>query len=128
MPTKTKNIVWRQIVNLPNVIKALNWLKQNNKHYKNIIINEDVEIDYINSELKETINCHNNLSENSMLEFRDNSYDIESHFTIQELKSNNDQNAIDKYSMKNINSNIINERDKNLDYFCFPSLFPYGTG
>jgi hypothetical protein len=128
MPTKTKNIVWRQIVNLPNVIKALNWLKQNNKHYKNIIINEDVEIDYINSELKETINCHNNLSENSMLEFRDNSYDIESHFTIQELKSNNDQNAIDKYSMKNINSNIINERDKNLDHFCFLSLFPSGTG
>ncbi len=132
MPTQLKNIIWRQIVNIPNVIKALQWLKTNNIHYKDIIVDENIDTSIINSEfLEETteaIEIQNNIEENSLKEHRDVDYDIESHFTIHELKSNDDQNAIEKYSMKHVDSNIINEKDKNLDHLCFPILFPYGKG
>jgi hypothetical protein len=30
--------------------------------------------------------------------------------------------------MKHVDTNIINEKDKNLDHPCFPTLFPYGKG
>ena len=138
MPTKFKNIIWRQIVNLPNVIIALNWLKVNNKHYKDIKINNDIESALIDSQLNNSSTEINNIiepvefiksdSETSLLVHRNANYEIESNFTVQELKSNNNENAIEKYSMKHVESNIINERNKNLDHFCFPTLFPLGKG
>ena len=153
---QTKKLIWRQIVNLPNVIKALRWLKQNNSHYKDINICETVESALIESEINinideienddnnninvelssNGIHCTENVPEletseinNSLLLHMDHNYEIESNFTIQELKSNNKpENAIEKYSMKKAESNFINEREKNLDHLCFPSLFAYGRG
>jgi hypothetical protein len=111
LPSQLKNIIWRQIVNIPNVIKALQWLKTNNIHYKDIIVDENIDTSIINSEfheeITEAIEIQNNIVENSLLQHRDVNYDIESHFTIHELKSNDDQNAIEKYSMKHVDSNII---------------------
>ena len=107
-------------------------MKTNNIDYKDIIVDENIDTSIINSEFHEetteAIEIQNNIVENSLLEHRDVNYDIESHFTIHVLKSNDDQNAIEKYSMKHIDSNIINEKDKNLDHLCFPTLFPYGKG
>ena len=101
-----------------------------NIQYKDIIVDENIDTTIINSEFHEetteAIEIQNNIVENSLLEHRDVNYDIESHFTIHEFKSNDDQNAIEKYSMKHVDSN--NKKDKNLDHLCFPTLFPYGKG
>ena len=74
----------------------------------------------------QAIEIQNNIVENSLLEHRDVNYDIESHFTIHVLKSNDDQNAIEKYSMKHIDSNIINENDKNLSGYFYD--YKFGAG
>ena len=42
LPTKL-NIIWRSLVDMKKVINALKWLKNNNRHYSNIVINENLQ-------------------------------------------------------------------------------------
>lgn len=131
LPTKNKNI-WRGIVNLEAVYKALIWLKKNNVHYKSIHIDETLinnfNLNIIDS--NDSSDQINNCTE-SYLTTNSNNFNIDtiSHFTIIDLeKINVNISDVQKYSVKKVVSTPLTDRDKNLDHLCFVDIFPYGRG
>lgn len=141
LPTKI-NIIWRSLVNISKVLEALEWLKVNNKHYKNIKINtdilnpiedsEEIIIDQEENviEREEKIDYLLNKDTKSFLLYRDHDYIIQDNFSVINLNEHDDLNwsDIEKYSIKRVTENPLSTRDVDLDHYCFPVLFPTGTG
>jgi len=131
LPSKIKQTVWRTLINLEKVIVALDWLKKNNKYYKNIIISHlsNFPVDNLfieeneSSNFDKKINCEQN---EPMLEHKV-SCDIQHHYSIAELSKTVPLNSnLEIYDQKRINNEPLNIKNPDLDHLCFPNIFPYG--
>lgn len=135
IPSKNKHVIWRSLINLKNIVKALQWLKINNLNYKNIeiskldkfpideiFIENDIEIFDVSEEP-----C--NLDRSPMLQHKTSMVEIESEFTLFEMNKNiPNVTDIEKYDQKRVDLEPIDIKNPNLDHLCFPNVFPYGAG
>jgi hypothetical protein len=145
------NSNWQQIIDLEKVYSALSYLKQINKHYKNILIDKNInsklfETIFHKLHTNETVNEYKNLYEENLNDEIDSSklenkilttnieYDetisVKSikQFSLDQLHHNISENTdIDKYcQIKNYNE-PIKDRDPNMDHLCFPIIFSRGN-
>ncbi len=123
LPTGNNNI-WRGLVNLEKVYTALEWLKINNKLYRDININRYLPTyKYFNNIIyKRDIN--NNTKISYLKQLKEN---MISHYTIIDFdKINENISDIEKYKMKKVVTKALNDKDKNMDHLCFVDIFPFG--
>ena len=129
LPTKSHNI-WRSLVDLDKVYKAINWLVVNNPYYSAVTINQiqNTETALLFSDNDDTKNNQNvsNGESSYLTQFNDINL---VHYSVIDLDKNN-INAPDiaKYSCKRVCTAPLTNRDKDLDHLCFHQLFPYGRG
>ena len=128
LPTITNNI-WRGLVNLDNVYKALEWLQINNVYYKstdtNIISREILE--------KRTLLFNSDIKYNKLIKEQSYLTDYSAasiqHCTVMDFdKFNANLPDITKYSQKRVAASPMNDRDPKMDHLCFVELYPLGTG
>lgn len=129
LPTKAGNI-WRQLVNLDKVYKALNWLSHNNIHYSTISI---LPRSHFNSHRSCLLLPEKTQSltkeEISTLSYIKESNSTISHYSVIDLdKINENISALDKYACKRVTAVPLTDRDQNIDHYCFPIIYPYGRG
>ncbi len=129
LPTKTGNI-WRGLVNLDKVYKALDWLKINNILYHDVTINTILKS-------QESLMLSEDANEGSNVNVM-NAEDLQSylnkieqeplnHLTVLDIdKINENISDIDKYAMKRVVSEPLKDRDTNMDHLCFVDVFPKG--
>ncbi len=138
LPT-SKNVVWRNLVDMKKVYEALKWLKENNEEYTDINISEDLlerecenddAIVEIPPDDTPQVECLSELElqEKAHLEYvEDNCGDILNHYTVQSISE-----AIpitpdtDLYKQKRVDAGIIPDRDPTLDVRAFAHLYPEG--
>ena len=120
-PTKNK-VVWRELINVEGVKKALTKLTEINWLYHN------VDKDCIDNALKKIMESTSNIS-NKMLE-KATKVDIDAFqsYTVRSLEEKQTTGTdIDQYKLLNIRDDPIDNRQKYLDVMCFPTLFPTGN-
>jgi hypothetical protein len=136
LPSKQRNNIWRSIVDLEKIIKALNWLKNNNKYYKNINIAsldnfplKNVFIDDIEDENEKNDEKKSDDNKKSMLQHKNAQVEIEHQYTLFEMsKTIPNLSDIEKYDQQHVEATPLNHKSQDLDHLCFPNVFPYGTG
>ena len=117
-PTKSK-VVWRSLVNINNVKKAINTLKSCNWLYRNV---EDVSVD---ESVKHIIEISNNASTQMLEKSTTAEIDAFQAFTIRNLDNKlSTTSDIEQYKLLSVTDDPINNRQKHLDVMCFPVLFP----
>ena len=120
-PTKNK-VVWRELINVEGVKKALTKLTEINWLYHN------VDKDCIDNALRKIMESTSNIS-NKMLE-KATKVDIDAFqsYTVRSLEEKQTTGTdIDQYKLLNIRDDPIDNRQKYLDVMCFPTLFPTGS-
>ena len=120
-PTK-KRIVWRSLVDINKVKRAVDKLKQINWLYK------DVRDDAIDETSKQVIELANSAT-STMLAKADEA-DIAGFqaYTVRNLDNNFQPDSdIDQYKMLSVKEHPIDNRQNHLDLLCFPTLFPTGA-
>ncbi len=133
LPTKTGNI-WRGLVNLDKVYKALYWLKENNSLYKDVRIDMTLKSkgsQMLNDDVNEEIdgNTYNQVMTDEDLQSYLTKIEKEplNHLTVLDIdKINENISDIDKYAMKRVVTEPIKDRDINMDHLCFADIFPKG--
>jgi hypothetical protein len=130
MPSKNNNI-WRSLVSLQKVHNAAIWLKNNNKQYQDITINNPSMIPVYGmlhfSKNKEN-QAKNNESE-AYVKINNNQEPNLKQYTVCDFdKINVNISDINKYIGKRVVGNPLYNNDKNLDHWSFPDIFPYGVG
>jgi len=133
LPTKTGNI-WRGLVNLDKVYKALYWLKENNSLYKDVRIDMTLKSkgsQMLNDDVNEEIdgNTYNQVMTDEDLQSYLTKIEKEplNHLTVLDIdKINENISDIDKYAMKRVVTEPIKDRDINMDHLCFVDIFPKG--
>jgi hypothetical protein len=123
LPNKEKNIIWRRLVNLNSIIKALEWLKNNNKLYK------DVKINYF-SNIEENLNETNlkELESKSLVENEKFQIEPLTSYSIYEQDKISYKSDIEKYQLLNLNEEAFKDNFPDLDHYCFPHIFCTGKG
>jgi hypothetical protein len=115
-----QNQIWRNLVDMHKVRKALLWLKNNNQSYKNINIMAD------------NFNANHQLSlndENDNLTIKHSDKEIINHFsTIKLYDTPQNDNDIELYKAQRIQSKLLNDKDNNREILCFPNIYPFGIG
>ena len=134
LPTKL-NIIWRSLVDMKKVINALKWLKNNNRHYSNIVINENLQnpVEDVTENIffQEEKNDDNRIDDDkcSLLLHHDRDYIISNNYSVININDDVDKwSDIEKYSSKKINDEPFSSNHVDLDHFCYPHLFPHGSG
>ncbi len=133
LPTKTGNI-WRGLVDLDKVYKALDWLIENNILYKDVRI--DMALKCKGSQMLNEDAIDDKIGETNNLVMTDD--DLQSyltkiekeplnHLTVLDIdKINENISDIDKYAMNRIITEPLKDRDINMDHLCFVDVFPKG--
>lgn len=136
-PTKL-NLVYEDLVDIAKVILALRWLKDNNRHYAQIIIPSTIDglldnMPYnIIYEGDESEDVTNNVGEkpeihDAILTQIHDAMEFSDKYTIRPLHNKNiDKTATELYQMKKIDDAPLDNRNKHLDELCFPGLYPLG--
>jgi hypothetical protein len=136
LPTNA-NKIWRSLVDLNNVKTALFWLKDNNKEYKDIHVAEDMfssisshnDINFTKKDDENVTECDSNLPYHHKSMLRVSDTEVIQQYTVLDLdKVNENIDDIQKYTAERNKAKIMSNHEKNLDHWCFPELFPYGTG
>ena len=120
-PTKNK-IVWRTLVDVNRVKKAVDKLKEINWLY------EDVSDDAVDDSTRQVIEVVNSTT-SIMLEKADES-DIAGFqaYTVRSLDNKLPTDSdIDQYKVMNVSEHPLDSRRLHLDLMCFPALFPTGA-
>ena len=120
-PTK-KRIVWRSLVDINKVKRAVDKLKQINWLYK------DVRADAIDETSKQVVEVANSAT-STMLAKADEA-DIAGFqaYTVRNLDNCFQPDSdIDQYKMLSVKEYPIDNRQNHLDLLCFPTLFPTGA-
>ena len=127
LPTKN-NFIWRHVINLDKVYKALIWLKLNNVEYKNVIIENRNMIKLYRSLqfVKNDDPNYHLVEDKSNLKTHDNLPTLKQYTVYDFDKANKYEADIKKYMSKKIENTPLDTKDKKLDILCFPEIFPYG--
>lgn len=133
LPTVTNNI-WRDLIDLDKVYEAITWLSLNNAYYD---VNK-IKIDYsykfnISSLIKNDSEIEN---KNTILDINEKTPYLThlkdqafNHYTVIDLdKLNTNHTDIEKYAMKKVIAQPIQDKDRDMDHLCFVDIFPKGTG
>lgn len=136
MPSQKSNNIWRSIFDLEKIIKALNWLKKNNKYYKNINIASldnfplnSMFADNIEDESEKNDEQKSDDNKKSMLQHKIAQVEIEHQYTLFEMsKTIPNLSDIEKYDQQRVEATPLNHKSQDLDHLCFPNVFSYGTG
>ena len=119
-PTKS-NVVWRSLVNVNNIKKAINTLKLCHWLYKNV---EDESID---ESVKHIIEISNNASTRMLEKATTEEIDAFHAYTIRNLDNKvSTASDIEQYKLLSVRDDPIKNKQKHLDVMCFPVLFPTG--
>lgn len=123
--TNDNHNLWKTIVDLVKVEKALKWLKSNNHLYQNILI-----------DLNESIFSHNNIFTkmnnnsdiNSTILHKPNEQAVNyNNFTIENTNHSQELiSDIEQYTAQKISSKPFDDQHENKDHYCFPNIFPTG--
>uniref|UniRef100_A0A1I7TFX1 Helitron_like_N domain-containing protein n=1 Tax=Caenorhabditis tropicalis TaxID=1561998 RepID=A0A1I7TFX1_9PELO len=118
------------IVSMAKVVRALEWLKENNKMYEDIeidrnfkfVLNKDVMFEDPNATQQDA----DDLITDNYLLTQVYEEEIEEQPTRHIVEKTNEQTAFQKYSLKKNPYIPISLDSKNLDLMIFPKLHPYG--
>ena len=110
---------------------AIKWLAQNNHLYSQVEILEPTNLGEPSNKLllpektlpltTQELSILSNIKKSSQIEI--------THYSVIDLdKINENRPDIDKYSCKRITATPLPDRDINMDHYCHPTLYPYGTG
>ncbi len=133
LPTVTNNI-WRDLIDLDKVYSAINWLSLNNAYYDTNKIKIDYSYRANNSALiKSDLNIQNKENSTAINEkapylnhLKNQAFN---HYTVIDLdKLNTNHTDIEKYSMKKVIAQPIQDKDRDMDHLCFVDIFSKGTG
>lgn len=129
LPTKSAN-VWRALVNLDSIYKALEWLQENNHLYKDVDIDtKNFNQKICNTIIDEEIDDNKNFNEANIPYLTQLvTQNIKQYSVIDLNKINENKTDINKYICKTIEALPINDKDINLDHLCFIDIYPTGTG
>ena len=127
-PTK-KNIIWQDVVRIDKVKKALVDLARIKPLYSGLMAEENDR--YLNEDSNENDDESIeslNPGPNALLEklSKSDAENLYVHCSIHPIHSNNPQNTMDVFKMKECQGEIMSVREKQLDLLCFPVLFPTG--
>jgi hypothetical protein len=131
LPTKQGKI-WRALVSLPKVFKALKWLKANNCHYNDIVIDTNIDLQYygfVHFRDKKSVNIDLSDYNDAPYLDLDNREPLLKHYTVCDLdKVNINTSVLYKYSCKRVETEPLYNNFVNLDHWCFTDIFPSGRG
>ena len=120
---------------MENVFEALDWLKTNNRLYKDVIINRYLskhQSELLFTETSEIESPRNNITvtkEKLEAYLQHTREEPLSHYTVIDIgKTNENVDDIEKFKMKKIQSIPITDRETNMDHLCFVDIFPKGRG
>ena len=126
--TPTKNrVVWRTLVDVNKVKKAVEKLRQINWLYKEV---SEQAVDDCTKQVVEVVNS----ATSTMIEKANESYlaGLQA-YTVRNLDnklptlSDIDQYKMDQYKIVNVKEFPLESRQQHLDLMCFPALFPTGA-
>ena len=120
-PTKTK-VVWRSLVDVNEIKKAVQKLKDINWLYK------DVREDSVDEAVQDVVEVVKKTS-STVLEkaTKENISNLQC-YTIRNLSTKQfTGDDIEQYKLMNVQEEPIDSRQKYLDVMCFPTLFPDGN-
>ena len=120
-PTKNK-VIWRTLVDVNRVKKAVDKLKEINRLYEDVA---DNAVDVSTKQVIEVVNSTTSI----MLEKADES-DIAGFqaYTVRSLDNKLPTDSdIDQYKVLSVHEHPLDSRQLHLDLMCFPALFPTGA-
>ena len=119
-PTKN-NVVWRTLVNVDNVKRAVQKLKKINWIYK------DTDVDSVNNAAKQVIEVANSATSTMISKATDDDVAHFQSYTIRNLDNKcTTDSDIEQYKMMNVKEDALSNQQAYLDVMCFPTLFPTG--
>ena len=119
-PTKSK-VIWRPLVNVNHVKKAINTLKSCNWLYK------QVQKESVDESTKHIIEVSNNAKTKMLEKASSNEIDTFQAYTIRNLDNKlSTSSDIVQYKVLTVTEDPINSKQQHLDVMCFPVLFRTG--
>jgi hypothetical protein len=121
-PTK-QNVLWRSLVNISDVKKALEKLKEINHLYRAIDVNS------VDENVKNVIETVNSTTSTMIEEVSKEDIAQFQSYTIRNLdtrRKSNDVTDIDQFKLLNVKEVPLSNKLTYLDVMCFPTLYPTG--